>query len=79
MGEGLGRGPPLGGRAHRGENHVGGIGRDRRQQAHEGPAEGEGAERTEFYAVAFAAGVTLNWGIGGVVDGKYTVAFAQNG
>lgn len=42
-------------------------------------AEGEGAERTEFYAVAFAAGVTLNWGIGHQVDGKFNRAFAQNG
>lgn len=35
--------------------------------------------RVERYAVKYAIGVTLNWGIGGVVDGKYTVAFAQNG
>ncbi len=35
--------------------------------------------RVERYAVKYAVGVTLNWGIGGVVDGKYTVAFAQNG
>ncbi|MES2835742.1 MAG: hypothetical protein V4707_13650 [Pseudomonadota bacterium] len=42
-------------------------------------AEGEGAERTEFYAVKYAIGVTLNWGIGGLVDGKFTKAFAQNG
>ena len=42
-------------------------------------AEGEGAERTEFYAVTYAIGVTLNWGIGGLVDGKFTKAFAQNG
>lgn len=42
-------------------------------------AEGEGAERTEFYAVAFAAGVTLNWGIGHQVDGKFNRAFAAAG
>lgn len=35
--------------------------------------------RVERYAVKYAIGVTLNWGIGGMVDGKYTVAFAQNG
>jgi len=35
--------------------------------------------RVERYAVKYAIGVTLNWGIGGVVDGKYTVAFAQQG
>ena len=35
--------------------------------------------RVERYAVKYAVGITLNWGIGGVVDGKYTVAFAQNG
>lgn len=35
--------------------------------------------RVERYAVKYAIGITLNWGIGGVVDGKYTIAFAQNG
>lgn len=42
-------------------------------------AEGQGTERVEFYAVKYAAGVTLNWGIGGLVGGKYNTAFAQNG
>lgn len=42
-------------------------------------AEGEGAQRVEFYAVKYAIGVTLTWGVGGLVDGKYTTAFAQNG
>lgn len=32
--------------------------------------------RVETYAVRFASGQTLNWGIGGVQDGKYTVAYA---
>lgn len=35
--------------------------------------------RVETYAVKYAIGVTLNWGIGGMVDGKYTIAYAQNG
>ena len=28
-------------------------------------------------AVKYAAGMTLNWGIGGLVDGKFTTAFAR--
>lgn len=32
--------------------------------------------RVEIYAVKFAAGPTLNWGIGGLKDGKFDVAFA---
>lgn len=39
-------------------------------------AEGEGAQRVEIYAVEFAGGVTLNWGIGGFHDGKFDVAYA---
>ncbi len=35
--------------------------------------------RVERYAVKYAIGVTLNWGVGGLVDGKYTGAYAQNG
>lgn len=42
-------------------------------------AEGEGAERTEFYSVTFAAGVTLTWGIGHQIDGKFNSAFATAG
>lgn len=32
--------------------------------------------RVEIYAVSFASGVTLNWGIGGLRDGKFNVAYA---
>lgn len=32
--------------------------------------------RVEIYTVRFASGQTLNWGIGGLQDGKYTVAYA---
>lgn len=39
-------------------------------------AEGEGADRLEIWAVEFTGGMTLNWGIGGRVDGKFTRAFA---
>ncbi|NBB53115.1 hypothetical protein GVN24_33070 [Rhizobium sp. CRIBSB] len=42
-------------------------------------AEGEGAERTEFYSVTFAVGATLVWGIGHEVDGKFSQAFATQG
>lgn len=39
-------------------------------------AEGEGAARIETYAVTFAGGATLNWGIGNMVDGKFSTAYA---
>ena len=39
--------------------------------------QGEGAERLETYAVQFASGETLNWGIGGLVDGKFATAYAR--
>lgn len=32
--------------------------------------------RVEIYAVSFASGMTLNWGIGGLRDGKFNVAYA---
>ncbi|MCS6627021.1 hypothetical protein N0B44_29315 [Roseibacterium beibuensis] len=32
--------------------------------------------RLEIYEVRFAGGQTLNWGIGGMKDGKFDVAFA---
>ncbi|WP_029417752.1 hypothetical protein [Brevundimonas bacteroides] len=32
--------------------------------------------RVETYSVRFASGQTLNWGIGGQQDSKYTVAYA---
>lgn len=32
--------------------------------------------RVEIYAVKFASGMTLNWGIGGLSDGKFNLAFA---
>lgn len=40
--------------------------------------EGEGADRLETYAVAFASGETLTWGIGGLVDGKFATAYARS-
>lgn len=39
-------------------------------------AQGEGAERVETYAVQFQSGQTMNWGIGGMVGGKFSVAYA---
>lgn len=39
-------------------------------------AQGEGAARVETYAVTFAGGATLNWGIGNMVDGKFATAYA---
>ncbi len=33
--------------------------------------------RIEIYTVRFASGQTLNWGIGGLQDGKYGVAYAS--
>ena len=38
---------------------------------------GPDGSRVELYAVKYAAGMTLNWGIGGLVDGKFTTAFAR--
>ena len=32
--------------------------------------------RVEIYEVKFAGGMTLNWGIGGLRDGKFNVAYA---
>ncbi len=32
--------------------------------------------RVEIYEVRFAGGQTLNWGIGGLEDGKFNVAYA---
>jgi hypothetical protein len=32
--------------------------------------------RVEIYTVRFASGQSLNWGIGGLQDGKYTIAYA---
>lgn len=32
--------------------------------------------RVEIYAVRFAGGQTLNWGIGGLRDGKFDIAYA---
>lgn len=43
---------------------------------HETGADGS---RLERFAIRYAAGVTLNWGIGGFADGKFSIAFAQNG
>jgi hypothetical protein len=40
-------------------------------------AEGEGDERVELYEVTFAGGQVLTWGIGGLVDGKYSTMFAR--
>ncbi len=34
--------------------------------------------RVETYAVVFANGVTLNWGIGHKKDGKYSAAYATS-
>ncbi len=39
-------------------------------------AEDRADGRLETYAVTFAGGQTLNWGIGGETDGKFDVAFA---
>ena len=39
-------------------------------------AEDRADGRLEIYEVTFAAGQTLNWGIGGEKDGKFEVAFA---
>ena len=44
-----------------------------------GHEDGPDGSRVERYAVQYANGTTLNWGVGGVVDGKFTIAFAQNG
>ena len=38
---------------------------------------GPDGSRVELYAVKYAVGMTLNWGIGGLVDGKFTTAFAR--
>lgn len=35
--------------------------------------------RIELYAVGFAGGERMTWGIGGLRDGKYDVAFARGG
>lgn len=32
--------------------------------------------RVEVYSVRFASGQTLNWGIGGAAEGKFSVAYA---
>lgn len=32
--------------------------------------------KIEVYEVKFASGITLNWGIGGLRDGKFNVAYA---
>jgi len=32
--------------------------------------------RVEVYAVRFASGQSLNWGIGGLQDGRFTIAYA---
>jgi hypothetical protein len=32
--------------------------------------------RVEIYTVSFASGQTLNWGIGGIENGKFNVAYA---
>lgn len=32
--------------------------------------------RVEIYEVKFASGMTLNWGIGGLRDGKFNIAYA---
>lgn len=32
--------------------------------------------KVEVYAVTFASGITLNWGIGGLRDGKFNIAYA---
>ena len=39
--------------------------------------QGEGADRLETWAVVFASGETLTWGIGGLVDGKFATAYAR--
>ena len=38
-------------------------------------AEGEGESRVETYDVFFESGQMLTWGIGGYVDGKFTIAY----
>jgi hypothetical protein len=40
-------------------------------------AEGEGSERLELYEVTFASGQVLTFGIGGLVDGKFSTMFAR--
>ncbi|MBO9501418.1 hypothetical protein [Brevundimonas sp. A19_0] len=40
-------------------------------------AEGEGESRVETYDVFFESGQMLTWGIGGYVDGKFTIAFVS--
>ena len=41
-------------------------------------AQGEGAERLETYAVQYEGGQTLNWSLGGQVDGKFSIAYPGN-
>ncbi len=40
-------------------------------------AEGEGDSRVETYDVFFESGQMLTWGIGGYVDGKFTIAYVS--
>ena len=32
--------------------------------------------KVEIYEVKFASGITLNWGIGGLRDGKFNIAYS---